>query len=204
MNTGISIWGLDFVPKLASVESDSKTQYLAITGYRGSTEEHIGIGEIQPTGTYKNSIQIWKLRLSPHEQVDPILDICLLHDYGVIFDLKWCPYGTYEEQDTTDGLAKLGILAFTCGDGTLRMVVVPHPDAVRRHITDDPQTVYSKAPRYSPFNNHFFLKKNLLQSKSNPQELRFLYLLITPCTFHGEDTRKSLQVVPQALSLYGI
>ncbi|KAI7882810.1 uncharacterized protein EV154DRAFT_428336, partial [Mucor mucedo] len=98
INTGINIWGLDFVPKTPVMEEeDSKIQYLAVTGYRGSTEEHIGIGDIQPTGTYKNAIQIWKLSLSVHEQVDPVLDMCLLHDFGVIFDLKWCPYGTYQE-----------------------------------------------------------------------------------------------------------
>lgn len=144
INTGVNIWGLDFVPKLASVESDPKIQYLAVSGYRGSTEEHIGIDEVQPTGTYKNSIQIWKLKLSVHEQEDPFLDLCLLHDYGVIFDLKWCPYGTYEEQDVSNGLPKLGILSFTCGDATIRTIVVPHPDAVRRHMTDNHQTVYSK------------------------------------------------------------
>lgn len=149
LNTGINIWGLDFVPKLAQNESDRSIQYLAVSGYRGSSEEHIGMNEIQPTGTYLNSIQIWKLKLSvKQKQEEAVLDLCLLHDFGVIFDLQWCPYGAYEEE-IPDRLPKLGILSFVAGDGTTRTVVVPHPDAVRRQISpngDPKQPVYSKYP----------------------------------------------------------
>jgi WD40 repeat protein len=160
INTGSSIWGLDFVPKLASMESDPFIQYLAIGGYRGSTEEHIGMEEYQPTGTYKNCIQIWKLRLSVQQtQEDPILDLCLLHDYGVIYDIKWCPYGTYEEEkDNTaeeGSFPKLGILTFACGDGTIRTIVVPHPDAVRKHMIPPPTT------RESPNNQTVYMNIKL-------------------------------------------
>ncbi|KAI9360686.1 hypothetical protein BD770DRAFT_318557 [Pilaira anomala] len=147
LNTGINIWGLDFVPKLAQNETDRSIQYLAVSGYRGSSEEHIGMNEIQPTGTYLNSIQIWKLKLSVKQnQEEAVLELCLLHDFGVIFDLQWCPYGAYEEE-IPDRLPKLGILSFVAGDGTTRTVVVPHPDAVRRQISpngDPKQPVYSK------------------------------------------------------------
>lgn len=47
-----------------------------------------------------------------------------------------------------EGLPKLGVLAIVCGDGTLRTLVVPHPNAVRKHMCSDnvnPQaTVYCK------------------------------------------------------------
>lgn len=47
-----------------------------------------------------------------------------------------------------EGLPKLGVLAIVCGDGTLRTLVVPHPNAVRKHMCPDnvdPQaTVYCK------------------------------------------------------------
>lgn len=151
INTGSSIWGLDFAPKLASVESDPFTQYLAVGGYRGSVEEHVGMEEFQPTGSYKNCIQIWKLKLSVTQtQEEPKLDLCLLHDYGVIYDMKWCPYGTYEEEDHEQGLAKLGILSFACGDGTIRTIVVPHPNSVRKQMLttnneeEEEETVYLK------------------------------------------------------------
>lgn len=97
LNTGGSIWGLDFVPKSYN-DSDPNTQYLAVAGYKGSITEHHGLDEILATGSYKNAIQIWKLKLSTKQpSEDPILDLCLLHDFGVIHDLKWCPYGAYEE-----------------------------------------------------------------------------------------------------------
>lgn len=141
------------MPKLACNDTDPLTQYLAISGYRGSVEEHIGMNEIQPTGSYKNAIQIWKLKLSTKSQQDPLLDVCLLHDFGVVFNLKWCPYGVYEEETSTTEpaflgiLPKLGILSFSCGDGTVRTVIVPHPNAIRKHFASnrDPlQPVYCK------------------------------------------------------------
>lgn len=139
LNTGSSIWGLDFVPKVSANESDPLTQYLAVSGYRGCAEERVGMNDLQPTGSYKNCIQIWKLKLSTKTQEDPLLDLCILHDYGVVFDLKWCPYGAYEEEKSDAAgapttLPKLGILSFSCGDGTLRTIVVPHPASVRKHM----------------------------------------------------------------------
>ncbi|KAK4512575.1 uncharacterized protein ATC70_003278 [Mucor velutinosus] len=146
INTGGSIWGLDFAPKSHN-DSDPITQYLAVAGYKGAVSEHHELNEIQMAGEYKNTIQIWKLKLSTKQpSEDPILDVCLLHDFGVIHDLKWCPYGAYEDEDVNEGLPKLGVLAITCGDGTLRTLVVPHPNAVRKHMCRDdvdPQaTVY--------------------------------------------------------------
>jgi hypothetical protein len=45
-------------------------------------------------------------------------------------------------------MAKLGILAIACGDGTIRTIVVPHPTAVRKHMCsqdmDPSATVYSR------------------------------------------------------------
>jgi hypothetical protein len=96
---GGNIWGLDFVPKHVD-DKDPSTQYLAVSGYRGSVDEHLSLDEIQPTGTYKNAIQIWKLKLTTQlPSQEPMMDLCLLHDFGVIYDLKWCPYGTYQDEE---------------------------------------------------------------------------------------------------------
>ncbi|KAG1461298.1 hypothetical protein G6F46_004108 [Rhizopus delemar] len=143
LNTGGNIWGLDFVPKVASQQSDPLTQYLAVGGYRGAAEEHMSMDEVQPTGTYKNCIQIYKLKLSAKQaQTDPVLEICILHDFGVIYDLKWCPYGAYEESANSE-LPKLGILTIACGDETIRTMVVPHPEVIRTklNITNN-KTIY--------------------------------------------------------------
>jgi len=37
----------------------------------------------------------------------PFLDLVLLHDYGYVCDLKWCPYGGYEKETLFE--TKVGI-----------------------------------------------------------------------------------------------
>lgn len=124
----------------------------------------MSMDEVQPTGTYKNCIQIYKLKLSAKQaQTDPVLEICILHDFGVIYDLKWCPYGAYEEvsihfliynvflfkcdfhKSANSELPKLGILTIACGDETIRTMVVPHPEVIRTklNITNN-KTIYRK------------------------------------------------------------
>lgn len=101
INNGGAVWGLGFAPKRPDIESDPHTQYLAITGFRGAEKEHHKQRGQVPTGTYKNAIQIWKLHLSVNDDpVEPKLDLCLLHDFGPVKSLDWCPYGAYEEVRT--------------------------------------------------------------------------------------------------------
>jgi hypothetical protein len=101
INSGGSIWGLDFAPKPPSA-ANQHIQYLAIAGYPGTTDEHHNVGEIQEPGSAKNCIQIWRLdlRLQGTEQnpiAKPTLDLCIAHDFGIVRALRWCPYGTYQE-----------------------------------------------------------------------------------------------------------
>ncbi|KAJ8661026.1 hypothetical protein O0I10_003248 [Lichtheimia ornata] len=132
INNGGAIWGLGFAPKRPDIESDPHAQYLAITGFRGAEKEHHKQRGEVPTGTYKNAIQIWKLHLSVNDDpVEPRLDLCLLHDFGPVKSLDWCPYGAYEEELEKD-IPKLGILSIVCGDNTVRLIVVPHPNALRQ------------------------------------------------------------------------
>lgn len=99
INVGSSVWGLGFAPKNPLEESQITTQYLAVAGYKGAEEESHHFSEVQPRGSYKNCIQLWRLELTVQgeQAVDPVLDVCILHDFGIVRDLKWCPYGAYEE-----------------------------------------------------------------------------------------------------------
>ncbi|KAI9031877.1 hypothetical protein CLU79DRAFT_693757 [Phycomyces nitens] len=98
LNTGGAIWSLDFCPKVPSKDSHPNIHYLAVAGYRSPDPERYPIDVYQPTGTYLNCIQIWRFDLSLRgAQRQPVLDMCLLHDYGIVIDAKWCPYGAYEE-----------------------------------------------------------------------------------------------------------
>ncbi|KAG2186044.1 hypothetical protein INT43_002482 [Umbelopsis isabellina] len=123
INTGGSIWGLDFVPK-PTFEAEQYVQYLAVAGYPGTNDEHHNVGEIQEPGTVANCIQIWRmdlrLRDTPNNPTSkPKLDLCITHDLGISLDGQTI-------------LPRLGILAVAFGDGSIRIISVPHPDGLRR------------------------------------------------------------------------
>jgi hypothetical protein len=65
--------------------------------------------------------------------------MCIFHDFGVVMDLKWCPFSVYEIK------GKLGILAVLFSDGEVRLFVIPHPLYVREQesIPMD-HTIYCK------------------------------------------------------------
>ncbi|KAI9280033.1 WD40-repeat-containing domain protein [Sporodiniella umbellata] len=117
INTGGSIWALDFIPKTNS----RPIQYLALGGYKSTTEQHI-LGDITK---YPNSIQIWSFDGNDSNS-EPRLDMCILHEFGIISDIQWCPKNHYVERK------KLGILAVVLGDGSVYILMIPHPEKIRR------------------------------------------------------------------------
>lgn len=136
MNTGASIWAIDFVPKKPSIEDHS--QFVAIGGYN-STDEHLIIGD---KSQCRNTIQIWRYSSDIEQDLPPKLDMCILHDFGLVTEIKWCPFSVFEEG------GKLGILAVLFGDGDIRLFVVPRSDDIRdKEAIEKDQTVYSKIKR---------------------------------------------------------
>lgn len=73
-------------------------QYLAIGGYKSTTDEHHTIGQRQKDDM-NNSIQIWKIdcSLNISDAKSPHLDMVLCHNFGCAFDLQWCPYGAHDK-----------------------------------------------------------------------------------------------------------
>ena len=61
----------------------------------------------------------------------------LAHNFGSVWDLKWCPSGCWEDpsghgssegqSSELRGDARLGLLAMACSDGTVRVMSIPHP-----------------------------------------------------------------------------
>ncbi|CAO3626298.1 unnamed protein product [Mucor fragilis] len=135
INAGGSIWGLDFVPKPSSDKRSD--QYLAIGGYNTTTEHHLLCEDVDVDHKL-NAIQIWKCK-SLASRFTPSLDMCILHDFGVVVDLKWCPFSVYDNK-------KLGILAVMFNNGIVRIFVVPHPQNVhKKNQLGQLDTVYIKA-----------------------------------------------------------
>lgn len=92
LNAGASVWGLDYAP----LPSSSSSQFLAIGGYRSTVDEHHMVGDkMEPAfehdPTMYGSIQIWR---TDDEKSGPKIALCLVHEYGCVYDLKWCPFVT--------------------------------------------------------------------------------------------------------------
>lgn len=138
LNTGASIWAIEFVPKPASLHCNH-SQYLAVGGYN-STHEHY---TFENNPCVPNAIQIWKCTSDTSVIAKPQLDMCLLHDFGVVVDFKWCPYSVYDTKD------KLGIVAVLFGNGEIKVFVVPHPQLIRdQENIPVNETVYCKLIDY--------------------------------------------------------
>ncbi|KAG9319166.1 hypothetical protein KVV02_002462 [Mortierella alpina] len=162
-NTGFSVWALDWCP-LPSYEDapDRNMSYIAIGGLPDTAENCIDRDQLYPLGkqdAHPNIIQIWSMNCNTNEQGelrdDPkaYLALCILHSYGAVFDMKWCPTGSFKEASSApDGLDRLGILAATFSDGTIRIFSVPEPGSLRdklgRPNTGDntPEPVYIEYP----------------------------------------------------------
>jgi hypothetical protein len=89
------VWGLEWVPC-----NTSETQYLALSGYRSTVDENHALGVRQSPSdekSMKGCIQIWK-----YINDKPELDMCILHEFGVVYELKWMPYGGYESKSYFD------------------------------------------------------------------------------------------------------
>lgn len=78
-------------------------------------------------------IQFWNcgsLRLVGKSESAPKLEFCLLHDYGTIWHMEWCPSGCYTKSDV-DKPRRYGVLAVGCSDSFIYIYSVCNPDKLR-------------------------------------------------------------------------
>ncbi|KAJ3072826.1 hypothetical protein HDU99_002089, partial [Rhizoclosmatium hyalinum] len=143
LNFGGSVWGLDW----AKVE-DPRYQYLAIGGYPTTVEKSqlLGTKQVQQgpdDHSLKGCVQIWRIDTTG-EQV-PVLDLCFLTECGVVFGLEWSDAAYFEDLNVFSEqkragrvpqghLARLGLLAVSFGDGTCRVLNIPHPFLLKQEI----------------------------------------------------------------------
>jgi len=119
-NVGGSIWGLDWCPVPSTDD-----QYLAVSAHSMYSKVHSLLNGSADSGL----IQIWhigKLNKEKKSSVQPRLSLCICHDYGPVYDIKWCPTGCYMKEDGR--VIRLGLLAVACGDGKVRLYSIPSPD----------------------------------------------------------------------------
>lgn len=162
LNAGGSVWGMRWAP----LRNRGGRQYLTIGGYKGNSEEHHILGQAQKSKTdvgggggddggdneMMGCIQIWGFpqlgddtNLTMHQ---PRLDMCILHERGVVFDLKWGPFGWHDDEKVIkdkNTLPRLGFLAVAFGDGSFSVYNIPYPTSLRKHFdVSDQETLYVK------------------------------------------------------------
>ncbi|KAF9901911.1 hypothetical protein EC991_005559 [Linnemannia zychae] len=163
LNAGFSVWAMDWCP-LPSSDKTAKgnMDYIAIGGFPDTAENCIARDQLYPLGkqdAHPNMIQIWSMNCNTNDQGElqgspkTYLALCILHSYGAVFDLKWCPTGGYMNAASSDGdLHRLGILAAAFSDGTIRIFSVPEPRSLRAHLGIDtpegstPEPIYVEYP----------------------------------------------------------
>ncbi|KAL4218051.1 hypothetical protein ACF0H5_022789 [Mactra antiquata] len=132
--TGLCIWRTCWCP----VPYNSKdVQYIAVTGKLQHTDllipdtKYIGPGVIQ----------IWRTGITNNvitSSVIPKLCYTIAHDYGLPTEMKWCPSGCYRTNVDKENAAvytRLGLLAASFTDGTLRIFSLPHPKCIESDVT---------------------------------------------------------------------
>ncbi|KAJ3018284.1 UNVERIFIED_CONTAM: General transcription factor 3C polypeptide 2 [Siphonaria sp. JEL0065] len=144
LNVGGSVWGLDW-----AASDDPEHQYLAVGGYTTTTERNhlLGVKQVKQSASddsLKGCVQIW--RVDTTGAVKPTLDLCFLVECGVVFGLEWCAESCYlenvnafEEKKKSNSIgegdvARLGLLAVSFGDGSCRVINVPHPNSLKREL----------------------------------------------------------------------
>ncbi|KAI1307348.1 hypothetical protein EDD11_004495 [Mortierella claussenii] len=143
LNVGFSVWALDWCPMPSydqRQETNGNRSFIAVGGLPDTAENCIARDQLYPLGkqdAHPNMIQIWALNCNGNEegelQGDPnvYLALCILHSYGAVLDLKWCPTGgLMEAGPAEDDLGRLGILAAAFSDGTIRIFSIPDPDSL--------------------------------------------------------------------------
>ncbi|KAF9310853.1 hypothetical protein BG003_008034 [Podila horticola] len=156
INAGLSVWALDWCPLPSNNEQPEKNMdYVAVGGFPDTAENCRQRDQTYPLGkqdSHPNVIQIWSVHCDTNEegmlQGDPevYMALCILHSYGAVLDLKWCPNGNLMEAGTEPGcLMRLGILAATFSDGTIRIFSIPEPKSLQAHLGIDAsskETIY--------------------------------------------------------------
>ncbi|KAL1244133.1 General transcription factor 3C polypeptide [Trichinella spiralis] len=117
----------------ACVWCPSKTdiQYILVSLYVGSFDGLYA-------GPHQSILQLWAF--DPQAASDSLKLNCiwnLVHKYGMVRCLKWCPSGIYEDKNTVKSdrnlLPRLGCFAASTSCGTVVIYCVPHPECAPVH-----------------------------------------------------------------------
>ncbi|XP_050421092.1 uncharacterized protein LOC126833675 isoform X3 [Adelges cooleyi] len=117
LNTGGPDWAMAWCP----ASEDVQVQYLAISCHPNPDIIH---KEMQ-SYKYPSLIQLWKfdtLHNINHSSSDmmPYMSYGIAHEFGAVWDMAWCPAGSYEPNK------KIGLLALSTSSGDCPIFAMPH------------------------------------------------------------------------------
>ncbi|KAI2807979.1 General transcription factor 3C polypeptide 2 [Blomia tropicalis] len=128
---------LNFTNLLKESCKRMRTQYLAISTI-SYEREILDINKGSDEHSY-GTLQLWDMGLMEmgnSDNVPPKLALNVVHNYGDVKEMVWCPCGsTWEDvpnldhfQTITDGvLPRIGLLAICNSFGEIRVFAIPHP-----------------------------------------------------------------------------
>ncbi|XP_048727420.2 uncharacterized protein LOC125645688 isoform X2 [Ostrea edulis] len=150
---GGPVWGLAWCPIPHNVKSD---QFLAISCHRQMDEFH----ETMTTYSGNGSIQLWNIgkknSIYPNESAKttlPFVEYCVSHIYGVVYQLCWCPSNAWEnnssEEEESELLPRLGLLAGAFSDGKVHIYSLPQPNSLNKEKQEGTPATFKPEPVYS-------------------------------------------------------
>jgi len=136
--TGGPIWAGDWCP--LSEYSGIKYDVVALSvdmDFKTETKLSYDSTHNVSLQTKRNSLlQLWSCELqrsksSKDLSPKPKMKVGIVHDFGKIWCLKWCPSGcenidiNYKAKTNSNYLPRLGLLAAACSDGSVRIFSIP-------------------------------------------------------------------------------
>ncbi|KAL0967464.1 hypothetical protein UPYG_G00252580 [Umbra pygmaea] len=138
-HTGGPVWAMEWCP---TPDGAPANQYAAICCHRDMDQKH----RINQLYTEPGLIQLWDLGIlqnSSRPPSHPRLAYGIALDNSFVWNLKWCPGGTWElptTQRKAPLIPRLGLLAASTSQGHISIYSLPHPDTLlarRKHPAAD-------------------------------------------------------------------
>lgn len=78
------------------------------------------VHDINQLSSEPGLLQFWNcgslMAISQGEQSEPQLEFCIMHDYGTVWHMEWCPSGCYRSRNDNSTVSRYGLLAIACSD----------------------------------------------------------------------------------------
>jgi hypothetical protein len=137
-NAGGSICAMDWL--LQPQDSECLIEYCAVSTHHSTEESHC----VGRAFEGKGAIQLWAIEdshaLSAH------MDIIIAHNWGCVWDLKWCPQSFQcdkHQHGNENEWKRLGVLAIACSTGEVHLLNIPHPSCLEQSQS---QAIYHVQP----------------------------------------------------------